>query len=77
MLVVESGGETHEVSANVTVETSATPVVKSRSQLAAELSLITFGLSVPHDILLGKSTIKMDLWPLLWTNTAEHFGHFF
>jgi hypothetical protein len=66
VLVVDSGGETHEVSANVTVETSATPVVKSRSQMASELSLVNFGLSVPHDILLGK-------WKMIERNLKKCF----
>jgi hypothetical protein len=55
-MVVDSG-ETHEVSANVTIETSVptTAVAIVRSRLAAEQHLINFGLAVPHDILLGKN----------------------
>jgi hypothetical protein len=56
VLVVDSA-ETHEVSANVTVETTTTPssnIVKSRSQIVAEQNLINFGLAIPHDILLGE-----------------------
>jgi hypothetical protein len=56
VMVVDSG-ETHEVSANVTIETSVptTAAAIVRSRLAAEQHLINFGLAVPHDILLGKN----------------------
>ena len=61
VLVVDSA-ETHEVSANVTVETTTTlsslNLVKSRSQIAAEQNLINFGLAIPHDILLGELTLN-------------------
>ena len=49
-VVVVDTVEAHEVSANVTVETSAPAKVRSQSDQA----LINFGLAIPHDILLGK-----------------------
>ena len=52
--------ETHEVSANVTVETSAPVRVKSHQ----DQHLINFGSAVPHDILLG----ELPVW-LLFCHT--------
>jgi hypothetical protein len=54
-VVVVDTVEAHEVSANVTVETSVP--AKTRSQ--SDHHLINFGLAVPHDILLGRNII---LW---------------